>query len=125
MAKALTKKEEKSSVQKVLSQSLVLSFKNLGEIEKIKNTVGNFYIEEKDYLFTKHVKTGGSENSKFMNDKVLVERNRLWLPYILEAINNGPTFIAVGFGHLKYKEGILMQLKKKGYFIKQVDLKII
>lgn len=53
--------------------------------------------------------------------KVFVdERNLIWLPKIESQIKTGQCFIAVGLGHLRYKQGLISLLRKKGYKLKPV-----
>lgn len=57
------------------------------------------------------------------NHKLLVEdRNLTWLPKIESQIKTGQCFIAVGLGHLEYKEGLINLLIKKGYKLTPVML---
>jgi uncharacterized protein YbaP (TraB family) len=55
--------------------------------------------------------------------KLLVdERNLMWLPKIESQIKTGQCFIAVGLGHLEYKEGLINLLRKKGYKLTPIIL---
>lgn len=54
--------------------------------------------------------------------KVTVERNKIWLPKIIDKIRENSCFIAVGFGHLQYKDGLIVLLKQKGYHLKPISL---
>jgi uncharacterized protein len=55
--------------------------------------------------------------------KLLVnERNLMWLPKIESQIKTGQCFIAVGLGHLEFKEGLINLLRKKGYKLTPVIL---
>lgn len=47
--------------------------------------------------------------------ELLSDRNRLWLPTIIEAINTKPTFIVIGVGHLVGNEGLIELLRNHGY----------
>ena len=53
---------------------------------------------------------------------LLVERNRNWLPRI-EACFKGPPkeFLLVGVGHLIGEDGIIEQLKRRGYQVKKMN----
>jgi hypothetical protein len=53
---------------------------------------------------------------------VTIERNKIWLPKIIEKIRNHSCFIAVGLGHLQYDTGIISLLRRKGYILKPVKL---
>jgi uncharacterized protein YbaP (TraB family) len=55
-----------------------------------------------------------------MYDRLLIERNRTWLPKI-EALFSRPkaTFLVVGAAHLVGPDGLLQMLKTKGYLVEQ------
>ena len=54
---------------------------------------------------------------------LLVERNRNWLPKIEDYLQTPPKeFILVGIGHLMGEDGIIAQLKKRGYKIEKLKL---
>ncbi|MBL7664246.1 MAG: TraB/GumN family protein [Bacteriovoracaceae bacterium] len=72
-------------------------------------------------------KKGKSDNSKFIINEdnpedqyLLVERNKIWLPKIMELHNRGGVFVAVGNEHLKYDIGLITLLKKNGFKIKKL-----
>lgn len=56
-----------------------------------------------------------------MYDRLLVDRNRTWLPKI-EALfsRSKPAFVVVGAAHLVGSDGLLQMLKAKGYTIEQL-----
>jgi uncharacterized protein YbaP (TraB family) len=56
-----------------------------------------------------------------MYDRLLIERNRTWLPKI-EALFSRPkpAFVVVGAAHLVGSDGLLQMLKAKGYKIEQL-----
>ncbi|WP_316753834.1 TraB/GumN family protein [Pedobacter gandavensis] len=124
ISKSMSKEKEMLDIYKLLSRELILSLKNPEEIKKLKKEIDNFYLSNKEYAFKERVKVRKTDMAKYVDEKILLERNSLWLPHILKAVNNGPTFIAVGFAHLKYKEGILMRLEENGYQVKPKDLMI-
>jgi uncharacterized protein YbaP (TraB family) len=51
------------------------------------------------------------------------QRNRNWLPKIEKNISQKPCLIAVGFGHLRYKTGLIVLLKDLGYQVEAVSVK--
>ncbi|TDB67380.1 TraB/GumN family protein [Arundinibacter roseus] len=51
----------------------------------------------------------------------LTERNLLWLPKLHEAFQKKNCFVAVGYGHLRYSSGLLMQLKRLGYSVSPIS----
>ena len=53
--------------------------------------------------------------------KVIVDRNRRWLPEIEKMIERGEsTLIVVGAGHLVGKDGVVELLKARGYTVEQM-----
>jgi len=52
-------------------------------------------------------------------DTVFVKRNRAWIPKIEECLADGHCFIVVGAGHLVGPDGLLVELKKRGYTVTQ------
>ncbi len=51
--------------------------------------------------------------------KIVVERNRRWLPEIEKFVQQGGFMIAVGAAHLLGPEGVIEMLKAKGYSVEQ------
>ena len=53
--------------------------------------------------------------------KILIERNRRWLPVIEKLLENSPgTMVAVGAAHLVGNQGLVELLKEKGYRLEQM-----
>lgn len=48
-------------------------------------------------------------------DLLLTNRNKRWLPKIVELIHKKPSFIAVGAAHLAGENGLIALLRKEGY----------
>lgn len=53
-------------------------------------------------------------NDKFERD-LIITRNRNWLPVMVKAIKEKPSFFAVGAGHLGGANGVISLLRKQGY----------
>lgn len=47
-------------------------------------------------------------------------RNERWLPKMLNAMNEAPTMFVFGGGHLVGKDGIIQQLRSRGYKVEQI-----
>ena len=47
-------------------------------------------------------------------------RNDRWLPKMLNAMNEAPTMFVFGGGHLVGKDGIIQQLRSRGYKVEQI-----
>jgi uncharacterized protein YbaP (TraB family) len=54
--------------------------------------------------------------------EITVRRNLLWMPQLEQKLGEGPCFVAVGLGHLKYKSGLIKLLRQKGYRVTPVAL---
>lgn len=54
---------------------------------------------------------------------LLASRNEIWIPKIISELESKKqVFIAVGIAHLDYKNGLIEQLKEKGYIITPIIL---
>lgn len=63
------------------------------------------------------------EFDDFMEDlenDMLTQRNKNWIPLIDKLINTQPTFIAVGAAHLPGEYGVINLLRKEGYTVTAV-----
>ncbi len=58
--------------------------------------------------------------SKFIGDNVIENRNRRWISKIVPAIEENPTFIAIGVRSLYGENGLINLLKKKGYTVEPI-----
>jgi uncharacterized protein YbaP (TraB family) len=58
--------------------------------------------------------------SKDMLEKMLVNRNKNWIPKLENWMKTKSLFIAVGAGHLAGEEGVINLLKKEGYFVEPI-----
>jgi hypothetical protein len=54
-------------------------------------------------------------------DVLLNNRNKNWIPVIIKAIKDMPTFFGIGAGHLAGEEGVIKLLRKKGYKVEAVQ----
>jgi uncharacterized protein YbaP (TraB family) len=52
-------------------------------------------------------------------DLMFVQRNRAWIPKIEDCLASGHCFVVVGAGHLIGPDGLLIELKKRGYAVTQ------
>ena len=53
-------------------------------------------------------------------DQLLNNRNINWIPVIIKAMNDKPTFFGVGAAHLAGENGVIKLLRKKGYKVEAV-----
>ena len=54
---------------------------------------------------------------------IIDNRNRTWIPTILNAAKTKPTFFGVGAGHLGGKNGVIALLRQAGYVVMPVENK--
>lgn len=55
-------------------------------------------------------------------EQLLTQRNERWLPKIVGSLNQTPTFIAVGVGHLYGEKGLIKQLRQLGFILTPIYL---
>ncbi|TLV02562.1 TraB/GumN family protein [Dyadobacter luticola] len=66
-------------------------------------------------------KTDTPDQPVVLNDYgTLEQRNRYWIPKIEKNMTGKSCLIAVGFAHLKYKTGLIVLLREKGYRVEPV-----
>ncbi|MCU0445766.1 MAG: TraB/GumN family protein [Microscillaceae bacterium] len=84
--------------------------------------LSNLYIKQDlDGLFNLMQKSSREEELK----SLLIDRNNNWLPQIEQMLQSGKSaFIAVGAGHLPGSYGVIAQLKKKGYTLTPISIKV-
>jgi uncharacterized protein len=81
---------------------------------KLRNT--EMKLWNVDYDFEKEPGDTGER----MTQELLIERNAYWLPKLIQSLQQKPCFVAVGIGHLKYKNGLLTALRAKGFEVQPV-----
>lgn len=64
----------------------------------------------------------GGDLMEGMNDVLLDDRNKRWIPMIETMIAEKSTFIAVGAGHLGGPNGVIRLLEAKGYTLTPIEL---
>ncbi|MDR6196562.1 TraB/GumN family protein [Siphonobacter sp. SORGH_AS_0500] len=67
-----------------------------------------------------YLATQKDEQFKDQMEDLLWNRNANWVPIITKAIQEKPSFFAVGAGHLGGDKGVIALLKKQGYKVKAV-----
>ena len=55
-------------------------------------------------------------------DVLLIQRNKNWIPIMIEQMLDKPTFFAVGAGHLSGPSGVLTLLKDEGYKLTPISI---
>jgi|LakMenEpi03Aug12_release.lakeMendotaPanAssembly.Ray.scaffolds.fasta_scaffold272001_2 uncharacterized protein YbaP (TraB family) len=56
-----------------------------------------------------------------MEDVMLWDRNKRWIPTMEKAMSSSPVLFAVGAGHLPGEEGVIRLLRKAGYRVEPVE----
>lgn len=78
--------------------------------------IGRIYTRSGYLLFNDNL--GGmhlAENT--LATRLLDDRNKKWLPAIIESVQHRPSFFAIGAAHLAGKKGLINLLRKKGYTV--------
>ena len=96
---------------------------NLKEYEKSKK----MFREQVDYYLSENLEGLNSIIDDYMSsdyaqlrDDLLVKRNKNWVPEIRKMIQEQPSMIAVGAGHLPGSDGLLELLREAGYSVEPV-----
>ena len=76
---------------------------------------GDYDSLTKDDTFVKHV------NSMTV---LIKERNLIWLPIMQNAMNEAPTMFIFGALHLIGDNGIIKELRNKGYTVEQIPSRV-
>jgi len=71
------------------------------------NALYNFILQEEEM----------KEYSEFLLDN----RNIKWIPFLIEAMAEKPSFIAFGAGHMAGDNGVIELLKEQGYTVEPVE----
>lgn len=86
------------------------SFKRMLDIysEKDIEALNEYMLNDENIITTEH------------RDKMLDNRNKNWIPKIIEFAKEQPVFFGVGAGHLPGDNGVINLLRKEGFTIKAV-----
>ena len=104
----------KDSIAKMVMASVTDTQKN----KNIFQTMMNAYLaQDLDVLYNEIVRSPEYEAHL---TALLYERNLKWIPLIMTAAKEKPTFFAVGAGHLPGEKGVLALLRKQGYKVEPV-----
>lgn len=98
--------------------STLKSFKKIKTNERYCSTANNYVALEEDYKFKKSCKALDKSDTI-----LLTKRNNEWIQKLPGLINNNSCFIAVGLAHLRYKCGLIQQLRDLGYAVEPVTMK--
>lgn len=93
---------------------------NIYQVKGIEDTVLGYKQMKMKYLLEEYpVKVQQSDDFDFVP---IAQRNKNWMPKIMDHLSRKPCLIAVGLGHLYYRTGIIMLLRSQGYTVEPVLL---
>jgi uncharacterized protein YbaP (TraB family) len=88
---------------------------------EMKNLEQSYLRQQIDSLYLHVVNSEGTISSSF-NTRFIDDRNTKWVPIIEQSIQEKPSFIAVGAGHLGGPNGLIRLLQRRGYQLTPVAL---
>jgi uncharacterized protein len=84
------------------------------------NDIVQSWVNGDDGLLAKLLLAGMMEYPE-IHQKIIVDRNRRWLPEIEKSLQKGSgAMIVVGAAHLVGQDGVIEMLKAKGYSVEQM-----
>lgn len=110
----------KTPTEKQAKDLYELSLNPQKSIDDLKKLLETYKLQNSEALY-KYMNTQ-MKGTKGFQTSLLDDRNANWIPKLEKAINQKPTFIAVGGGHLGGKKGLLSLLKAKGYKLEVIKL---
>ncbi len=102
------------------AEMLLLSIDDENEMQGMTDELVAKYLEEDLLGLQVILDRYMEEEYTEINDNLLVNRNRDWIPKIMEIAGTQPSFIAFGAGHLTGEEGVIKLLRKEGYNVEPV-----
>ncbi len=107
--------------QKETSDMVMESIRNTKETIEMTEQMQQLYARQNvDSLYIFVQNEGGLLSEK--QDDFLDDRNKNWIPLIVEHIKKEPSFIAVGAAHLGGPNGVIRLLEAQGYVLKPIKL---
>ncbi|GAA5035676.1 lipoprotein [Marivirga lumbricoides] len=99
-------------------EALIEAIETPEESNKMMNEMMAAYTEKDLKQLGKIIKD--NEDFEGFNDKLLVQRNKNWIPIIEKLSREQSVFYAVGAGHLTSEEGVIALLRKEGFTVEAV-----
>jgi len=102
------------------------------QISALRHTISNFDQQLSDYKTLVEAYKKGNlhktleyfmhpvENNQEFRKFFIVERNKEWIPKMVNYMNEASTFFAIGTSHLADEEGIIHLLVEEGYTVKPI-----
>jgi uncharacterized protein len=108
----LSKKDQESMLRETVTE--------LDLLDRNINDIVQSWINGDEGLLAKLLLAGMMEYPE-IHQKIIVDRNRRWLPEIEKSLQKGSgTMIVVGAAHLVGPDGVIEMLKAKGYSVEQM-----
>ncbi|HIP31384.1 MAG TPA: TraB/GumN family protein [Crocinitomicaceae bacterium] len=101
----------------MLMQSIRDGDKGVNTIQEMQELYQEQNIDKLYQYITESESIIKEEQQKFLDN-----RNRNWIPQIIEQVAKISTFIAVGAGHLGGPNGVIRLLEKEGYILTPIQL---
>jgi uncharacterized protein len=102
------------------AKMLVETIKSSGNTESDElKKLTDIYLRQDINAMVALITEEGSELAG-LEDKLLNQRNKNWIPLMIEASKKEATFFAVGAGHLGGPEGVIHLLRKSGYQVSPI-----
>ncbi len=101
------------------AKELFETFKNIDSTKQNFNQLLGFY-EQKNLNALSEMMNNDDGLSQY-DDLLLNNRNKKWIPEIIQQAKLQPTFFAVGAGHLGNTNGLINLLKQQGYTVSPVN----
>ena len=106
--------EQADSLMAMLNNLDERKQKTLKEIEGVQ-TMGDYWTAGDYEGFERFIQP---ENEA--NPAIYAERNKKWMPTIVEAVKEMPTLFVFGAGHLTGPDGVVRMLRDAGYKVEQL-----
>jgi uncharacterized protein YbaP (TraB family) len=103
----------------VQAQEFAETMLNIDSVKKEFNKMLVLY-KQKDLAGLNNIISASDEYTAY-NDALLDDRNKKWIPEIIEQAKSKSTFFAVGAAHLGNTNGVINLLRKKGYMVTPVN----
>ncbi len=107
----LSKRDQESLLRETVGEMELL-------VTNINQIVQSWLNGDSDSLET--LLLGGMKEYPELHEKIIVERNRRWVPQIEKILaQDGDAIVVVGAAHLVGKDGVIEMLKARGYRLEQ------
>lgn len=93
---------------------------NIYQMQEVGDATSRYKKMEFDYQLNESASR--VQTSTDFDFVPIEQRNKNWIPKIIENIDKRPCLVAVGLGHLFYQTGLIMLLRNQGYKVEPVIL---